>query len=148
MRAWALVDAADFEWLNQWRWCLSMGYAVRTQGRRTVLMHRLILDLDFGDPRQGEHINRNRLDYRQSNLRIAERGDADNQQNHGLRADNSSGYRGVSLYGRTQRWQAQASLSGKMHHLGYFDTPEQADAVVKAFRAQHMPFSEDAALAA
>jgi hypothetical protein len=35
-------------------------------------------------------------------------------------------------------------LEGRRHHLGHYETPEEADAVVKLFRAENMPFSEDA----
>lgn len=149
VRAYAIVDASDFAWLNQWRWCLRKGYAVRSERRpnerqRWYSIHRVILGLGHGDPRQGEHENRNRLDCRRSNLRIAERGAADNRQNLGVRADNTSGFRGVSWHKPTQRWQALARLDGKKRHLGFFDTAEEADTVVKAWRAEHMPFSSDA----
>lgn len=149
----ALVDDADFEWLNQWRWCLdSKGYAGRNeylprkggrQRNRKIKMHRLILGLEPGDRRMGEHIDRNPLNCRRSNLRIAA-GEADNKQNLGLSAVNTSGYRGVSWTSEGRKWKATVVLAGRHHHLGRHATPEQADAVVKAFRAEHMPFSEDA----
>lgn len=81
------------------------------------------------------------------NLRIAGRAQFDNMQNQGLRSNNTSGYRGVSWKKETGRWQASTQADGHRHYFGCFDTPEQADAVVKAFRAERMPFSEDAALA-
>jgi hypothetical protein len=152
VHAYALVDDADFDWLSRWTWRLSTGYAVRVESvagkPRSILMHRAILGLEYGDPRQGEHENRDKLDCRRSNLRIAERADADNQQNRGLNTNNKSGYRGVYWYKRARKWKAQVQLDGKMHHLGYFTTAELADAACKAFRAEHMPFSEEAALAA
>lgn len=146
--AWAFVDDADFEWLNQWRWYLKNGYAGRSAGprggRRTVYVHRLILGLEPGDPRQGEHENRNPLDCQRSNLRIATRADADNKQNLSLQVNNTSGYRGVVWSKRVRKWLARTQIDGRSNHLGCFDTPEEADVVVKAFRAAHMPFSEDA----
>jgi hypothetical protein len=143
------VSKRDFEWLSQWTWYLgSNGYVcrkVRVEGKhRTILMHRLILGLDFGDPRMGEHEDRNPLNCQRSNLCIAARGNADNSQNQGLRTDNVSGYRGVHWHKPRRRWTAQARFDGKTHYLGLFDTPEEADAAVKACRAQRMPFSEDA----
>jgi hypothetical protein len=150
--AWALVNAADFAWLNQWRWCLhTRGYVCRSVwvgGKcQVILMHRLILGLEHGDKRQGEHENRNKLDNQRSNLRIAPRGDLDNRQNLDPYANNTSGHRGVSWNKANRRWVAHARLGGKRHNLGSFATPEEADRVVKAWRAVHMPFSEDAALA-
>ena len=149
------MDDGDFAWLDQWRWHLhsaSESYASRKEsngaGRHNVFMHRQILGLAPGDPRQGEHKNRNRLDCRRSNLRIAERGDADNNQNQGLRSDNTSGYRGVSWVKRGRKWRAMARSDGGNLYLGSFDTPEEADSAVKAWRAEHMPFSEDATFVA
>ena len=145
-----LVGDADFEWLNRWQWHLGThGYASRTtetarDGKRMYLMHRQILGLGHGDRRQGDHRNRNRLDNQRSNLRIAARGARDNSQNQGLYSTNKSGYRGVSWCKRTRKWSAQVALNGQSPYLGMYDTPEEADRAVKAFRAEHMPFSEDA----
>jgi AP2 domain len=137
----ALVDDDDFEWLSSCRWHLVAGYP---RNGNNVYMHRLILGLPKGDRRMGEHKNRNKLDNQRSNLRIAQRGHRDNKQNLGIRADNTSGYRGVVWQKRQKRWRATAMLDGKRYHLGYRDTPEECDEIVKAWRAEHMPFSEDA----
>lgn len=149
IRAEALVDEGDFEWLSQWRWCLNGEYVRRTEfvngKQRAVLLHRQILGLEYGDPRQGEHRNRNPLDCRRSNLRIAGRGQADNQQNQGIYRNNTSGYRGVGWHKSRRKWQAYASLGGEQKYLGIFATAEEADAVAKAFRGAAMPFSDDAA---
>lgn len=151
VRAWVLVSDRDYGWLNQWTWRLD-GYAVRGEtikGKfRLIFMHRLILDLEHGDPRFGEHKNRNKLDCRRSNLCIATRAELDNGQNPSLRVDNTSGYRGVSWHKRERKWVAYAKLNGRTHHLGYFATAERADIAIKAWRAEHMPFSEDARLRA
>jgi hypothetical protein len=153
IRALALVDAEDFEWLTQWRWHLAgNGYATRNvplpSGKQyPVRMHRQLLGLERGDPRQGEHRNRDRLDCRRGNLRIAERGMKDNLQNVGSHACSSSRYRGVSWHGQTRKWAARVILDGKAHWLGVFANEAEAAAVASAWRAEHMPFSEDAALA-
>lgn len=150
-----MVSDARYARLNQWRWHLEHGYAVRSDhfyrdGKRRCRkkgMQREILGLARDDPRQGEHVNGDKLDNRDGNLRIAERGQLDNQQNVGLRADNASGYRGVSWHKGRKKWQARAKIGSRERHLGYFDTAEEADVAAKAFRAENMPFSEDARLA-
>jgi hypothetical protein len=152
IRAWVFVSGRDFVWLNQWRWSLgSHGYAYRVHRvdgkQRTIYMHRQILGLERGDRRMGEHENRNPLDCRRSNLRIAERGQLDNLQNSSLSAANTSGYRGVCWRKKERKWVAEVKLDGRKYHLGYFDIAEDADVVVKAFRAVHMPFSGDARVA-
>jgi hypothetical protein len=150
--AWTIVDDTDFAWLDRWKWHLSpQGYAARTiriNGKRQkFLMHRFILGLRCGDPRQGDHINRNKLDNRRSNLRIAKRAELDNGQNLSLSVKNTSGFRGVSWDSQTKKWRAEAMVGGKRYRLGRFQDPEEAYVTIKAFRAKHMPFSEDAMLA-
>jgi hypothetical protein len=66
-----LVDDADYEWLSMWRWEYQSGYAVRKEDGRTIRMHREITDCPPGF--DVDHINRNRLDNRRSNLRVVTR---------------------------------------------------------------------------
>lgn len=146
-----LVDDADYEWLSQWRWSLHRGarqlYAERHEGtrrnKRTIRMHRQIAGLQHGDGRMVDHRNRNGLDNRRENLRIAGRGDRDNKQNLDPYRTNTSGARGVTRRG--DRYIAQATVNYKAHYLGMFATLEEADAVVRAFRRERMPFSQEAA---
>lgn len=148
--AYAIIDAADLEWLSQWTWSQHKGYAKRNQSRDgiscVIYMHREILGLKYGDPRHGEHKNRIPLDCRRENLRIAERGQRDNQQNRASLRGSSSQYRGVWWDAERCKWHAQVKLDGKRHDLGRFDSEADAGAAASAFRRQHMPFSEDAAL--
>jgi hypothetical protein len=69
---------------------------------------------------------------RWKNLREATH--AENLQNIGVRADNSSGYTGVARY--KGRWQAGIGFRGKRIHLGHFDTPEAAQAAYVAAKAR------------
>jgi hypothetical protein len=148
VRAYVLVDPADHEWLTQWRWSLSHGYARRDERRagkrRVVYLHRAILGLERGDPRHVDHRNRDPLDCRRANLRIAQRGHKDNQQNQTPQVGRTSRYRGVCWNKRERKWAAQAGLDGKHHHLGWYADEHKAAAVAAAFRAEHMPFSEEA----
>ena len=144
--AYALVDVADYKWLARWKWQLnSRGYAIRSSRKGgTWLMHRQILGLHRGDPRHGDHINRDRLDCRRGNLRIAERGHKDNNQNVASRTGSTSRYRGVSWETKSQRWKACVRLDGRLHHLGRFKDEREACAAAATFRREHMPFSTDA----
>jgi hypothetical protein len=128
----ALVDAADYEWLNQWNWWVNEGYAYRQVGQgRTkdsrgqttgIMMHRLIMDTPAG--MDTDHINRNRLDNRRSNLRIVDR--AQNNYNTGLWANNTSGHKGVSWNKRTKSWRAYiGGVKGRIE-LGHFKNIEDA----------------------
>lgn len=144
IRAYAIVDKADEESLNRYRWSLSNGRPHRTyrsRGRQPgVLMYRQILGLKPGDPHV-DHRNGNLLDNRRENLRLATR--SQNLQNRsGPTRASKSGVRGVCWLTRDRRWHAQATVAGAHHHLGNFHSKVEAEAVVVAFRREHMPFSE------
>jgi AP2 domain/HNH endonuclease len=142
----AIVDIADFEWLSQYRWRLVKGYATRTTSRRlgprrSILMHREILGLN--DPSVPvDHRDRDRLNNRRSNLRVANR--ALNAQNKSLYGNNASGYRGVGWDKNNSRWQAYGKIKGRQVHLGRYSNIEDAARAAAAFRAENMPFSEEA----
>ena len=125
----AMVDAADYEWLMQWKWSAhrtSDGYYARASyvrfpaSLRRVYMHRLILGLQAGDRRMCDHRNRNRLDNRRINLRVATH--ADNQANK--EGYGASGFKGVTRF--RKRWKAEITLNKKTIFLGSFATPEHA----------------------
>lgn len=73
----AIVDEDDYEWLSQFKWYAresdTQVYAARMivqDGKRKALrMHRAIMGVN--DDQIVDHINRNGLDNRRANLRIA-----------------------------------------------------------------------------
>lgn len=77
---------------------------------------------------QIDHINRVKSDNRLCNLRIAERGSADNAQNIGITKRNTSGVVGVSFTPRNShnKWRAYIRIAGKTQMLGSFPTKEAA----------------------
>lgn len=145
--AWAIIDTDKKKWVRQWRWHLNdAGYAVRHTTRskngkliyRTYRLHRELLGLKHGDPREGDHKDRNRLNCRMNNLRIVEH--RHNGQNI-MREYGSSKHRGVSWVKHDQKWEAYMHLNGKKHNLGYYTDEAEAAAVAAAFRSKHMPYS-------
>jgi len=85
-------------------------------------MHRVILDAPPAV--EVDHINRNGLDNRRANLRLATR--AENTRNAKLSRRNTSGFRGVSFDHFSGRWLAIVKSDGKTYRLGAFATPEEA----------------------
>jgi hypothetical protein len=80
---------------------------------------------------QIDHIDGNRVNNRIENLREAT--NTENQQNRGLSPSNISGFTGVHWANRECKWRAQIRHQRKLHHLGFFDTPEEAHtAYIKA----------------
>ena len=86
-----------------------------------------------------DHINRNTLDNRRSNLRIVT--SFENGQNRSLQSNNKTGYRGVFHRKDTNKWIAYVYRDRKRHHLGSFDTPEEANAVAVYHRKLLLPYS-------
>lgn len=116
----AYVSDRDYEWLNQYRWCInSQNFVMRIVNKKTITMHRLIMN----PPRnmQVDHINGDRLDNRRENLRICTQ-----SQNCTNRASvkSKSGYKGVSKH--WNKWRAVIKVNQKKIHLGLFDTKEEA----------------------
>jgi hypothetical protein len=139
----ALVDDEDYEWLNSYKWFSAVGYAARDfdyapKKHRRVLMHRLLLGLEYGDPREADHINHNSLDNRKSNLRICSH--KNNQRNQKAQLGKSSVCKGVSWRKDTSKWTAYIDFDGERFHLGCFSTEDEA---AKAYDvAAHRFFGE------
>jgi len=57
--------------------------------------------------------------------------------NSRTRADNSSGYRGVSWYYRYEMWVCRISLLGVRTNLGYFPCKHEAAMVYDMFKEKH-----------
>lgn len=135
---WARVDRGDYEKVRPYRWWVVDGYAccsVTVDGfKTTMLMHRFVMDVPNGDPREVDHVNRNRMDNRRSNLQITDRwGNEENHDRSGL----ASMKRGVSFEKKTGRWRAQATYQGVYQHIGTFDTEEKAIAARMAWEERH-----------
>ena len=147
----AIVDDADFDWLNQWKWCARWNkgtqsfYAVRNSPspeHATVLMHRQIIGLVKGDHRQVDHRDHDTLNCCRQNLRVCT-----SQQNirHQRRhRDNASGFKGVYFYKPTSKWAAMIKAGAKNKYLGYFPTAQSAALAYDAAAQRH--FGEFAVL--
>lgn len=118
----AIVDNDDYEWLNQWKWCVNgRGYVTRTTpDRKFILIHRIIMNASNGI--QVDHINGNKLDNRHENLRFATQ--AQNNSNVGK-------HRGLSRFKGVYpqpsgNFVAKITVRGKVHHLGTFRNEAEA----------------------
>lgn len=118
----AIVDDEDYDRLASYRWAIKSGYARASVEGRSRVMHQLLLECPSHLRR--DHINRNRLDNRKSNLRIAT--PTQNAANANLRKDNTSGFKGVTWNKGLARWKAQVRDGGKRLFLGYFTDAAEA----------------------
>lgn len=124
-----LVDDEDWDRVKDYKWMLALEqssfYIVTGQPKRKdrVRFHRLITNAVEGQI--VDHINRNTLDNRKSNLRFVTA--KENAQNRSKQKGTSSRYRGVTWCKRNKKWLAAIrSIIGKRKHLGYFNIEEDA----------------------
>lgn len=121
----AIVDDDDYSRLFKYHWSARISrhtvYARRVlRGedgiRHTIWMHREIMGLARQDGRNVDHINRNGLDNRKSNLRSVS--PSQNQWNRGAR--------GYYLNRQTGKFHAQIWANRACHYLGQFDQENDA----------------------
>lgn len=145
VRGYTIVDDGDLPFLNGWTWSLAgPGYAMRRHKGGTTYMHRALLGLEPGDTREGDHINRCKLDNRRSNLRIVE--GQQNSHNVTPRSGTSSEHRGVCWNRRRKKWMAYGIVDGRQRFLGHFDVEADAAECAQQWRAQNLShYVEDVA---
>lgn len=85
-------------------------------------MHRVLIGV--GEDVEVDHENRNRLDNRISNLRIADKWEQ--AQNQGISSRNSTGVKGTSWHKASKKYRAYISAFGEDFYLGLFATLEAA----------------------
>lgn len=135
----ALVDDADFDWLNQWKWhCSVLGYAVRNalpseKVKKTVRMHRVILGTPDGV--DTDHIDGNKINNQRANLRQASR--TENGRNRKSHARSSSAFKGVYWFKASKKWRAQIRVNKKLKDLGLFKLEIDAAKAYNAAAREH-----------
>lgn len=117
-----IVDDEDYEWLMQYNWYYSKGYAVCS--KYLYKMHRLLLHVD--DPHiLVDHVDRNKLNNTKVNLRIADASENNfnvPKQNYRSGRKMTSIYKGVSWSKKMQSWKSSIGYKNKQIFLGYFST--------------------------
>lgn len=143
----ALVDDADYEWLNGRKWyaaqyrtfntfyaACAVPVAKRKRRQRTEWMHRLVLGLQPSDKVHTDHRDGNGLNNQRGNLRCCT-----NRQNHQSsrkRKGCRSRYKGVALR-CGGKWQSQIKVNGKLRHIGLFDLETLAAKAYDAAALKH-----------
>ena len=137
------VDKDDYDLIKNYCWCeivMPTGYhyllAHNIDKRGTIKMTQL-LGCTYYD-----HIDRNPLNNRRSNLRPATIGE--NAYNRSKYKNNVSGIAGVNWSTRSGKWVAQIQVNGKKKGLGYFNIKEDAiktrlEAEAKYFGCEFAP---------
>lgn len=128
----AIVDS-DMAHLSEHLWCLNgQGYAITRLEGKLVRLHHMVL----GTPPKGmvvDHISRDKLDNRLSNLRFATL--SLNATNASLGVNNKSGYKSIHWNKNSSKWTVQIMLEGTRHCLGNYSDLEEAVGVRDSFLA-------------
>lgn len=127
----SIIDVADaveigkYNWNAHWATSTRSYYAttgIRNDAGRWVMvgMHQFLLGMKEGHT--SDHINRNTLDNRRSNLRHADRNIQNTNQR--IRKDNTSGHKGIQRV--RSKWRVLKQENGVQVHVGYFGSLEEA----------------------
>lgn len=120
-----LIDQEDQELLSQFSWSLhSEGYAQTIIGRRTVLMHRLVMGVLDNPSVEVDHKFHNRLDNRKSQLRICSH--SENRRNSRKLSPATSSFKGVYFESERGLYHAQIGLGDKVKNLGRYHNEKMA----------------------
>lgn len=117
-----LIDHVDQELVSKYVWHIdSNGYIMTKIQGRGIKLHRYLMNAS--DNQEVDHISRDPLDNRRSNLRLVNR--SLNCLNRCVSQHNKAGYKGV-YRSQDGKWHAQISYNGKKLYLGTYSCCEDA----------------------
>ncbi|QJD54968.1 putative DNA endonuclease [Pseudomonas phage MR16] len=133
----------DLGWHLRWRRTGRLaGLSPNSEGYRQVevagrkyKVHRVLWEMRNSVIPVGyevDHRDGNKLNNLPDNLRLATRNQ--NQHNHRVRRDNTSGSTGVSKH--RDVWKVRVMVDGQSHYGGVFSTQESAEAAANQLRRQ------------
>lgn len=118
----ALIDLEDVDKVKEYKWC-SNGYGYVICRELNASLHRFVMGY-YDNDKVVDHINRNRLDNRKDNLRIATY--QQNTSNRSIQSNNVSDVPGVSWRKDRNKWRAYIMVNKKQISLGLFNKKEDA----------------------
>ena len=121
------IDNDDLEKCSKLTWHYAKNkdskyIQTRIKGKM-IKLHRYIMNMNNSNL-VVDHINRNPLDNRKSNLRICSY--KENSFNKSIRVDNTSGIPGVSFHKTNKKWRTKIKYNNLTIHLGYFEDINEA----------------------
>lgn len=137
----AIVDDADYAYLNQFKWyVMATGPHRKLYAARWINGQNLYMHVDIMNVVGVDHANGNGLDNCRSNLRVATH--MQQMWNFPSHQGSSSQFKGVWWSKRSKKWQAGITCEGHKLHLGYYtDEIEAARAYDDAARAHFGSFA-------
>lgn len=121
----------------------SWGYGLIWNGVRLLGVHRYAWEAERGPIPVGmelDHQCHNRACCNLDHLRIATR--KQNQENAGMRSNNTSGYQGVYWDPSSRKWRARVRHHGRNHSAGSFIDVLEAAEAAKSLRNKLFTFND------
>lgn len=132
-----LVDEEDYDFVKDQIWYanvstrsnnIKLSYIGLDPSKNEVYrIHHLILMRHGIEIPKGyvvDHIDHNPANNQKRNLRLCS--NQQNKFNAPIQKNNTSGFRGVSWFAKTQSWRARIKINGKEKHIGIFKSPIDA----------------------
>ena len=119
-------------------WLNTTGYLQVCYKRKKYSVHKIVWELFNGEVPIGfviNHIDVNPLNNKIENLRLGSM--AQNQYNHSLRKDNTSGIKGVSFSKDKNKWRVQLKVNKKALNFGCHEDIEFAELVAHEARVKY-----------
>lgn len=136
-----LIDTEDVEYISKYHWCLNIRkykdkivkiYAINSKNKQ--LLHRYILN--HNSKLEIDHMNRNTLDNRKSNLKISTH--PENMQNRKSHSNNSTGIDNVHYDTNRNKYVGQVRKDNKSYSKRFLNI-EDAQAYVMQVRKYLYP---------
>jgi hypothetical protein len=120
---WSIFRARNKDTNTEYFYYAQCNAIVPGISNKNQILHRVIMDAPKG--MVVDHINKDTLDNRKSNLRICTQ--SENRRNtKAICANNTSGVKGVTWSTKDNKWMSYVYLNNKFINLGYSDTIEEA----------------------
>lgn len=132
INGYSLIDLEDVEKIKDYKWYLTRdGYCANSvKSKNRVRLHRFLLNVQ--DDKIVDHVNRDKLDNRKCNLRIAT--PSENMHNRNLSKNNKSGFSGIWHDVKRGKWEVQICINNRKKRIGIFVKLE--DAIEARLRAE------------
>ena len=121
-----IIDVEDVERVRNYKWHMKYNGNKHIEGKidgKVVQLHRFIMQ-EYDEEVYIDHINRNPLDNRKSNLRRCRR--SENAKNRTKNANNKVGHKNISKTTSGDKYRVCINKDGKQYYLGVYSTLDEA----------------------
>lgn len=140
-----IIDTDKVEYVKKYKWILVKDNIVKNRPRYrvvtaihpSIVLGRYLLNLS-DNSLFADHIDNNPLNNTIDNLRISSK--SQNQINHDIQSNNTSGFTGVTWDSERNKWQVRIKYKNKNISAGRYEN--KCDAVYARYLAENIVFGE------